>query len=252
MYGRVVHLQPMTWRADGWPVMGVDEDGDGKGEPVRTRKKPRPAVSAAIEAPPTSDEFDGPGLGLQWQWQANPRREWMSLSASPGNLRLVAQPAPAAESIWMAPNLLLQKFPAPAFTATAAMDHSHGVAGESAGLVVFGQGYAWIGLKKGEAGSRLVLAVSNDARTGAAEREVASLTGRGPRVYLRVTVSAGGRCRFSASDDNVRFTSIGEEFTAKPGVWVGAKLGLFAIAAPGSTTAGSADWNWCRVTPPAE
>ena len=249
-YGRVVHLQPMTWRADGWPVMGVDGDGDGKGEPVRTWKKPRPAVSAAIEAPPTSDEFDGPGLGLQWQWQANPRREWMSLSASPGSLRLFAQAAPAAESIWMAPNLLLQKFPAPAFTATAALDHSHAAPGESAGLVVFGQDYAWIGLKKGEARSHLVLAVSNDARTGAAEREVASLTGRGPRVYLRVTVSAGGRCRFSTSDDNVRFIPIGEEFTAKPGVWVGAKVGLFAIAAPGSAIAGFADWAWFRVGPP--
>ena len=250
-YGRVVHLQPMTWRADGWPVMGVDQDGDGRGEPVRTWKKPRQAVPASIEAPPTSDEFDGTGLGLQWQWQANPRREWMSLSASPGSLRLFAQPAPAAESIWMSSNLLLQKFPAPAFTATAALDHLHAAPGESAGLVVFGQDYAWVGLKKGDTGSRLVLSVSNGARTGAPEREVASLPGRGPRVYLRVTVSAGGRCRFSASDDNVRFIPIGDEFIARPGVWVGAKVGLFAIAAPGSATTGSADWAWFRVEPSA-
>ena len=243
----------MTWRADGWPVMGVDQDGDGRGEPVRTWKKPRQAVPASIEAPPTSDEFDGTGLGLQWQWQANPRREWMSLSASPGSVRLVAQPAPVAESIWVAPNLLLQKFPAPAFTATAAWMHSHAAPGESAGLVVFGQDYAWIGLKKGDTvGPPLVLSVSNGARTGAAEREVASLTGRGPRVYLRVTVSAGGRCRFSASDDNLRFIPVGEEFTTKPGVWVGAKVGVFATLPPGATSSGSADWNWFRVTPPAE
>ena len=39
-YGRVVHLQPMEWRQDGWPVIGVDPDGDGRGEPVRKYHKP--------------------------------------------------------------------------------------------------------------------------------------------------------------------------------------------------------------------
>jgi beta-xylosidase len=27
-YGRVVHLQPMTWKND-WPVIGTDKEGDG-------------------------------------------------------------------------------------------------------------------------------------------------------------------------------------------------------------------------------
>ena len=72
-YGRVVHLQPMTWREDGWPVMGRDADGDGKGEPVRTWRKPKTAGPAPQGAPPASDEFDQSRLGLQWQWQANPQ-----------------------------------------------------------------------------------------------------------------------------------------------------------------------------------
>ncbi len=33
-YGRVIHLQPMTWRSDGWPVIGIDKEGTGTGEPV--------------------------------------------------------------------------------------------------------------------------------------------------------------------------------------------------------------------------
>jgi beta-xylosidase len=32
--GRIVHLEPMQWKNDGWPVIGSDEDGDGVGEPV--------------------------------------------------------------------------------------------------------------------------------------------------------------------------------------------------------------------------
>ena len=31
-YGRIVHLNPMTWK-DGWPVIGIDEDDDGIGDP---------------------------------------------------------------------------------------------------------------------------------------------------------------------------------------------------------------------------
>ena len=33
--GRVVHLQPMEWLENGWPVIGVDKDGDGCGEPAQ-------------------------------------------------------------------------------------------------------------------------------------------------------------------------------------------------------------------------
>jgi hypothetical protein len=39
-YGRIVHLQPMTWRPDGWPVIGADPDGDGTGEPVSEWRTP--------------------------------------------------------------------------------------------------------------------------------------------------------------------------------------------------------------------
>jgi beta-xylosidase len=249
-YGRVVHLQPMKWRDDGWPVMGVDTDGDGKGEPVRTWRKPSTGASSPIEAPPTSDEFDGQRLGLQWQWQANPRGDWMSLSASPGSLRLYAHPVPVADSLWMAPNLLLQKWPAPAFVVTTVLDVSRAENGESAGLVVFGQDYAWLGLHKTAAGLRLVLNVAKDARGGSGEREAASLDGWGPLLYLRVTVAGGGKCRFSVSADNSRFTPIGDEFVARPGVWVGAKVGIFAVARPDATRTGHADWAWFRVELP--
>ncbi len=250
-YGRVVHLQPMKWRDDGWPVMGLDADGDGRGEPVRTWRKPDTGRAPRIEVPPTSDEFDGSRLGLQWQWQANPRGDWMSLSAAQGSLRLYARPAPVADSLRMAPNMLLQKWPAPAFLVTAALDFSGAEEAESAGLVIFGQDYAWLGLRKTATGLRLVLNVAKDAKNGAPQLESAGREIQGAIAFLRVTVAAGGRCRFSVSADNVRFVPVGDEFVARPGVWVGAKVGIFAVAQPGSAQAGHADWAWFRVEPPA-
>jgi len=178
----------------------------------------------------------------------------MSLTAVRGALRLNAHPSPAADDLWMAPNLLLQKWPAPEFTVTTALDFAPVAEGDTAGLIVFGQDYSWLGLRKASGGLRLVAAVAKDAAGGTPEREAASLQASGSRVYLRVAVGGGGVCRFSWSADNKAFAAIGEDFAAKPGRWVGAKVGLFAIARPGSSgsRAGHADWSWFRVEPPSE
>ena len=129
-YGRVVHLEPMIWRDDDWPVIGDDPDHTGKGEPALVHAKPDVGRVYPITAPQTSDEFDGQTLGLQWQWNANPRADWVSLSARPGFLRLASVPAPktrndgtpATKNLYDAPNFLLQKFPAPEFTVTTKLE----------------------------------------------------------------------------------------------------------------------------------
>jgi beta-xylosidase len=252
-YGRVVHLQPMAWRADGWPVMGTDEDGDGKGEPVRTHAKPSVGRPSAMAAPPTSDEFDRRTLGLQWQWQANPDQGWMSLTAGPGVLRLVTRAQANPDNLWMTPNLLLQKWPAPAFVVTTTVRFSPGQDGSRAGLIVFGQDYAWAGLQRVNGQVRLVVKTfrnGREAKGDAVEQETANEAppaAIGSPVYLRVRVAAGGLCRFSASADNVNFAALGGEFVARPGVWVGAKVGVFAVGPPVAVAPDHADWDFFRV-----
>jgi hypothetical protein len=60
-------------------------------------------------------------------------------------------------------------------------------------------------------------------------------------------VSAGAVCRFSYSNGGADFSPIGEPFTARPGRWIGAKVGLFAVRnAPGGEY-GYADYDWFRV-----
>ncbi len=51
-------------------------------------------------------------------------------------------------------------------------------------------------------------------------------------------------CEFSYSTDGKRFEPLGESFAAKPGVWIGAKVGLFAVGA-----SGYADYDWFRFAP---
>src|SRR5262249_38094582 len=133
-----------------------------KGEPVLTYKKPA-LPTQPIAVPATSDEFDAAPLGLQWQWQANPRPEWLSLTAKRGALRLMPVTAPTKRSLYDAPNLLMQKFPAPAFTATTALDLSAAADGTEAGLMVFGYSYGWIGLRREGGATKLVQVLHPEA-----------------------------------------------------------------------------------------
>ena len=253
-FGRVVHLEPVAWKA-GWPVIGDDPDGDGCGQPVPVHRKPDVGRSWPVAVPQTSDEFDGARLGLQWQWQANPDPAWLSLAAKPGMLRLFSQPPEDGGNLHGTPSLLLQKFPSDQFTVTTVLDFVPAAAGERAGLIVFGDSYAWIGLVKTDAGLRLSQAVCRNAigRGGSRglEAETAGLAVKSFRIFLRLAVSATPRanCRFSYSEDNVAFLPLGTPFDATAGRWVGAKFGLFALTAAAGAKPGLADFDWLRVEP---
>jgi beta-xylosidase len=247
-YGRVVHLQPMQWRDDGWPTMGRDHDGDGQGEPVLVHRKPT-APAQPVAALAISDEFDGPALGLQWQWQANPRSGWASLTAVPGSLRLACVPLASAATYRSAPQLLLQKFPGPAFTVTTELRFAPGAEGDTAGLMVFGHDYAWLGLRQNAGQRRLVLAACPTVQRNGAEQELASLETARDIVHLRVSVTRDALCCFAFSWDGITFVPIGGEFRASSSNWVGAKVGLFASAILAAESPGHGDFAWFHCTP---
>ncbi len=239
-YGRVVHLQPVTWR-DGWPIIGDN------GQPVTHWRKPDVGSSYPADAPQTSDEFDAATLGLQWQWQGNEDSSAGSLSARPGYLRLYAVRDPG--NLWTAAHVLLQKLPAPSFVTTTRIDAHELRPGESAGLIVFGSDYAWLGVRKQGEQPRVVLRIAHEADKNTAELETATRPLAVPgNVLLRAIFSDGAIVRFSYSIDGITFTSIGDPFGAKPGRWVGAKIGLFASGATDSGERGFADFDWFRLT----
>ena len=237
-YGRIVHLQPMRWKDD-WPVMGADPDGDGRGAPVGVHAKPAVRSPAVPVVPATSDEFDADALGPQWQWQANPGPSWASLKNGALRLRAVATPGP---SLWTAGNLLLQKWPAPAFTARARLDPDELREGDEAGLVVFGLDYATLAVERTARGLTLRRAICAGADKGNVETlEANAPIGSGP-VELAVEVAADATCRFAYAQGGTR-RPIGGTFAATPGLWVGAKVGVFAKGGG----EGHADFEWFRV-----
>ncbi len=246
-YGRIVHLEPVHWE-EGWPLMGEDVDGDGIGEPVSEWTKPDVGRSYPIEVPQTSDDFNGSALGLQWQWHANPQEQWSSLTARPGFLRLPAiQNLTQYGNLWFVPNLLLQKFPAPAFSATTKVEFHPEAVGEQCGLVVMGRQWAFVALSKEEDGTRLGMFKGTYDQAEDATREIESVTGPSGPVFLRVEVANPdgnvAECRFSYSPDGQQFHPIGEVFQATPGVWIGAKVGLFCENPNMTPSRGYADFD---------
>jgi beta-xylosidase len=246
-YGRIVHLQPMKWVND-WPVIGVDKDKDGKGEPVLTYKKPNVGKTYPIMTPPDSDEFNSPKLGLQWEWHANAQVYW-GLPTSMGYYSMFCRPMPEkAVNLFDVPNILLQKFPANEFTATAKMTFNARFDGESIGLVIMGLDYSMLKVKQQNGELFISQTTCKNADKKAVESENKSVKLAAKTFYLQVKVKEGGICSFFYSLDGKKFESLGEDFKSREGKWIGAKLGFTALREGKINDAGSIDIDWFRFT----
>ena len=257
-YGRVLHLNPMKWIND-WPVIGVDKDGDGCGDPVSRYRKPKTGKTYPIETPVESDEFDTRKLGLQWEWHAN-YQDVFGFTTNMGYVRIYGHElSPHFKNFWEVPNLLMQKFPAEEFTATAKLKVSAKDDGQLSGLIILGWDYSWIGVEKQGEKFLLKQAVCKDAEQGNLE-QVSTLAVLEPsrkfeaglfpnyerEIYIRVHVDKGAYCRFSYSLDGKKFTEAGTLFKARQGKWIGAKVGMFSVT-PHGKERGWLDVDWFRV-----
>lgn len=244
-YGRIAHLQPMKWLND-WPVIGIDKDADGKGEPVLVHKKPNVGKSYPIVTPDESDEFNDHQLGLQWQWQANPQPYWAIATGK--TLRLYSYQIPdSAKSYWDVPNILMQKFPAEEFKTTTRLVFKPRLDGERAGMVIMGMDYAYLSLVKRADGTFITYNTCSKADQGNRETEKIIGKAEGDAMYMRIEVSKGAKCKFSYSTDGTNFKDINESFVARPGKWIGAKIGLFCTRTVVTNDSGFADIDWFRV-----
>lgn len=259
-YGRIVHLQPVTWK-DGWPVMGIN-DKDYCGEPVSIYRKPDVGQSYPVEMPVESDEFNSPKLGLQWSWHANPQQTWAFPSIN-GYLRMYGQYYPEGFiNFWDIPNLLLQKLPAPEFTATTKMSAVLLNEGDKTGLIMMGWDYAHISLVKTKGGYAIEYSICKDAEQKTTEQTVLvtepeqikinekynyRTTISDVEIYLQIKAEDGGICTFAYSVDGKRFLQFPETFTSRQGKWIGAKTGFFILNRTAGTNRSWVDVDWFRI-----
>ncbi len=234
--GRPQCLEPVTW-VDGWPMIGVDEDGDGVGEPVAQYKKPISGYPVA--APKTDDDFSSKILGSQWEWNHDPRNTHWSLTEKPGFLRLKASvpisvapnhgprknqwtnDAGSNTDFWRACNTVSQRIMGiTTGTAVAKFDFSGMKPGQLGGFVRYGGVYHLLGVMVKEDGKRYLFFMD----------KLANIT-MGPEIkskklYVR-TSNKSKLATFEYSLNGKKFERFGPEFTLEFGNWTGDRLGFF-------------------------
>jgi beta-xylosidase len=243
-YGRIVHLQPVTWKDD-WPVIGVDKKGAGCGEPARTYKKPIVSSDRMFNSLQTSDEFDSTALGLQWQWEANHANNWYSLFESKGNLRLYTQSTESGR-LWDAPFITGQKFPAEEFSVYTKVDVKNLKEGEKAGVIVLGLDYFYITIMNDSGRYKAAVFSCIAAQKGNPEicEEISELNSG--VIYLKTEIKTGARVTFNFSADGIIYANLGKVYAAQKGIWVGGRIGLFAMGRAENKEKGYADFDYFR------
>ncbi len=258
-YGRVVHLQPVTWK-DNWPVTGVDKDGDYCGEPVTTYRKPKTSGKVQVVNPAESDEFSDTRLGLQWQWHAN-YNETFGMPTAFGSYRVYTHKVSEKfQNLWEVPNLLLQKTPSDKFTATTKIRFTSKDQNQTGGLLMMGLDYSGLVVKRVGNDFQLLQISCKSADKGKPQTEqlIATLKptavdqidyqpGTHIDIYMRMSVN-DGKMHFSYSLDGKKYTKCGTEFTMREGKWIGAKIGFVAYEPGQKTNRGWIDADWFRVT----
>ncbi len=258
-YGRVVHLQPVTWK-DNWPVMGIDKNGDYCGSPVTTFRKPKTSGKVEIENPAESDEFNTTKLGLQWQWHAN-YDQTFGMPTCFGTYRIYTHKVSENfQNLWEVPNLLLQKTPTDKFTATAKLRFTSKEENQCGGIIMMGLDYSALIVKRVGNEFQLQQLVCKSADKGKAQtvNVLATLKptatdkidyqpGTHEDIYMRMNVK-DGKMTFAYSLDGKKFIKCGEEFHMREGKWIGAKIGFVAYEPAGKANRGWVDADWFRVT----
>ncbi len=264
-YGRVVHLQPMRWSANGWPVIGVDSDGDGCGEPVARYRKPDVGAVYPVNTPVESDEFDSTLLGLQWQWHANYDCRWHFCDAANSRLRLYSFPVPDDyKNLYDVSNLLLQKTSGPNSVVTTQLTFNPTTKydGERTGLLVMGLDYAGVVMENTPSGIVLSQVECHKADKGSHEVVNSTLPLDASTILLRAVFCDTGQkilksegsadmiveVSFSYSVDGIDYVPLGKTFRLREGKWIGAKVGVFCTRpAIVSNDGGWVDVDWWRV-----
>ncbi|AWK06276.1 glycoside hydrolase [Flavobacterium crocinum] len=250
VYGRVLHLQPMSWK-DNWPVMGKDFDGNGIGEPVASYSKPFSKLQSTIMNPAESDEFNDGKPGLQWQWYANGSVKWNAQIPETNYLRMFAMSLKNEPNLWNVPNLLLQKLPAPNFTATTKvkLTTEWNAAGKKAGLLLMGQSYSYVAIAFHDDKYWVQQVIAENAINGEQEKVIEEKTLLSNEVQLRMKVTAPeANCQFSYSENGIDFIEIGKPAKAHKDLWIAAKIGIFATSLNNVRMGGYADFDWFRMT----
>lgn len=249
LYGRIVHLQPMFWADDDWPRIGEIKDNKYAGQPVLSWKKPTTISDTDNYKIQVSDSFTHGKFGLQWQWQANPQKQW--LADNDQALTLNCYPLPyrnEQQTLYFAPNLLLQKFASFQFTAQTEITLNSDQSGDFGGLIVYGERYAALIINYENGEYNLYYRYGWMKDSGKVDEHQEKITQLiTADCQFKVKVGLNGICQFYYREKDSEWKIIPRNFAAGKGKWVGAKIGIFASTEAKQTSLGNCNFKYFDI-----
>ncbi|GLI76462.1 hypothetical protein PoHVEF18_004735 [Penicillium ochrochloron] len=222
--GRVPVLSSLNWDDNGWPVLTLN------GANTWPQSLPYPVDSGAKTVNSDSslqgkDIFASGKLSSQWEWNHNP--DMKRVTVTPGEVRLSTATVSKVDDIYQARNTLTHRILGPSSQATILLDYTKMADGDRAGLALFRDSSAWIGIRKDR--NAFTLVMRSNMNTNSTDNwstvsygtDVASTqlhqTGNNRKIFLRIAgdfSSSGTRqAQFSYSTDGTHFTVLGQNFT---------------------------------------
>ncbi|KAI1333671.1 glycoside hydrolase family 43 protein [Xylariaceae sp. FL0016] len=226
--GRIPVLAPITWGSDGFPTLTLVNNDWGTSYPM-------PLATHEVTSPIGTDSFSGTSLGVAWEWNHNP--DTTKYTVDDG---LTLSTATVTYDLYSARNTLTHRIHGPISTATIILDSSNMADGDRAGLALFRDQSAWIGIKND--GGTLTVGMTNSIlmdtnwATTDTGTTVASASATAGEIHLRCTVDinpgTGKTGTFSYSTDGSTFTTLGPDFTLNSDweYFIGYRWGIFNYA----------------------
>ena len=150
-------------------------------------------------------------------------------------------------NLWFVPNLVLQKFSSPTFSAKTKITFKGDLIGDRSGLVVMGAEWAYIAIEKTEKGNKIVVYKGEKHKCEDITEKFDALTLNTDTCYLKVEYFDTNYFQFSYSLNDKEYTVFSKKFTAQEGVWIGAKVGLFSLNPNILQSKGYSDFDWFRM-----
>jgi hypothetical protein len=112
-----------------------------------------------------------------------------------------------------------------------------------------GTGYAYIGVQRANDGMQLIYGECYDAENGNTEKITILSPLSVTVLYFELSMMSNAQYKLGYSLDGKNFVSLPEIFTARPGKWIGAKMGFFCLSVAESNDSGFMDIDWFRLIP---
>jgi beta-xylosidase len=206
--GRIPVLAPLKWNSEGWPELELKDNTWNVSYPYPLPPHPLGSMTG-------TDGFNGTALSPEWEWNHNPDNSKWSLDHG-----LVLKTATVTQDLYLARNTLTHRILGPQSTATVELDISAMKNGDCAGLALFRDSSAWVGVERQDGGFRVVmkdgLIMDRSWQTKSTGTEIEGHPVTASRIWLRASADIhpkpGRTAHFFWSSDGKVFYPIGRPF----------------------------------------